>query len=62
MFSDEENCFLEKEYHNARQHFIYTSDGSQCAAFLIEYHVVAGFPGEIDLFITQAVLQYVFVF
>lgn len=48
---------LEKNYQCARQHFIYTSEGSQCAAFLIEYHVVAGFPGEIDLFVTQAVLQ-----
>lgn len=48
----------EKNYQCARQHFIYTSEGSQCAAFLIEYHVVAGFPGEIDLFVTQAVLQY----
>jgi len=48
----------EKEYEGARQHFIHTSDGTQCAAFLIEYHIVSGFPGEIDLFVTQAVLQY----
>ena len=49
--------FLEKNYETARQHFLHTSDGSLCATFLIEYHVVAGFPGEIDLFVTQAVLQ-----
>jgi len=48
----------EKEYESARQHFIHTSDGSQCATFLIEYHIVSGFPGEIDLFVTQAVLQF----
>ena len=47
----------EKNYGEARKYFIYTNEGSQCAAFLIEYHVVAGFPGEVDLFVTQAVLQ-----
>lgn len=48
----------EKDYESARQHFIHTSDGTQCASFLIEYHIVSGFPGEIDLFVTQAVLQF----
>jgi len=48
----------EKDYQNARQHIIHTSDGKMCATFLIEYHVVLGFPGEIDLFVTQAVLQF----
>lgn len=49
--------FAEKDYETARQHIIHTSDGILCATFLVEYHVVAGFPGEIDLFVTQAVLQ-----
>ncbi|XP_047143754.1 Golgi to ER traffic protein 4 homolog isoform X1 [Hydra vulgaris] len=48
----------EKDYHSARKHFSYTNDGCQCAMFLIEYHILSGFPGEIDLFVTQAVLQF----
>lgn len=48
----------EKDYESARRHVIHTQDGSQCASFLIEYHIVSGFPGEIDLFVTQAVLQF----
>jgi len=46
-----------KDYSEARKHIVYTNDGSKCASFLIEYHVVCGFPGEVDLFVTQAVLQ-----
>jgi len=48
----------EKNYSSARQHIIHTTNGSLCASFLIEYHIVVGFPGEIDLFVTQAVLQF----
>ena len=47
----------EKNYQMARYHFIHSSDGESCAHFLIEYHIVAGFPSEVDLFIAQAVLQ-----
>lgn len=49
----------EKDYTSARQHFVHCCEGETYATFLIEYHVTAGFPGEIDLFVSQAVLQYV---
>ncbi|KOX69034.1 Golgi to ER traffic protein 4 like protein [Melipona quadrifasciata] len=48
----------EKNYVMARQHFIYSRDGSGCAAMLVELHEQRGYKNEIDLFITQAVLQY----
>lgn len=51
---------LEKNYLMARQHFIYSKDGSGCAAMLVELHEQRGYSNEIDLFIAQAVLQYVF--
>eukprot|EP00794_Sanderia_malayensis_P008957 gene8958-9911_t len=47
----------EQNYQAARAHFMHTSEGSLYATFLIEYHVTAGYPGEIDLFVTQAVLH-----
>lgn len=47
----------EKNYILARQHFIYSRDGSGCAAMLVELHEQRGYINEIDLFITQAVLQ-----
>ncbi|EGI70460.1 PREDICTED: Golgi to ER traffic protein 4 homolog [Acromyrmex echinatior] len=48
----------EKNYILARQHFIYSRDGSGCAAMLVELHEQRGYMNEIDLFIAQAVLQY----
>lgn len=48
----------EKNYIMARQHFIYSTDGSGCAAMLVELHEQRGYTNEIDLFIAQAVLQY----
>ncbi len=47
----------EKNYVQARYHFLHSSDGEGCAAMLIEYHVTLGYPSEVDLFIAQAVLQ-----
>eukprot|EP00112_Aurelia_sp_Birch-Aquarium-sp1_P009172 Seg2030.12 transcript_id=Seg2030.12/GoldUCD/mRNA.D3Y31 product="Golgi to ER traffic protein 4-like" protein_id=Seg2030.12/GoldUCD/D3Y31 len=47
----------EGEYKAARQHFVHSSEGKQYATFLVEYHVTSGYPGEIDMFVTQAVLQ-----
>ena len=47
----------EKNYILARQHFIYSRDGSGCAAMLVELHEQRGYMNEIDLFIAQAVLQ-----
>ena len=52
-----EFLLAEKNYPQARYHFIHSSDGEGCARFLIEYHITAGFPSEVDLFIAQAVLQ-----
>ncbi|CAL7940800.1 unnamed protein product [Xylocopa violacea] len=48
----------EKNYVMARQHFIYSKDGSGCAAMLVELHQQRGYTNEIDLFIAQAVFQY----
>ncbi|XP_066603451.1 Golgi to ER traffic protein 4 homolog [Prorops nasuta] len=48
----------EKNYIMARQHFIHSKDGSGCAAMLVELHEQRGYSKEIDLFIAQAVLQY----
>ena len=50
---------LEKSYTDARYHFVQTSDGEGCALMLIEYQITSGFPSEVDLFIAQAVFQYV---
>ena len=38
---------------------MFTSDGQQCAAMLVENATTRGFPAEADLFVAQAVLQYV---
>ncbi|KAG5892853.1 hypothetical protein JTB14_022174 [Gonioctena quinquepunctata] len=48
----------EKNYAQARHHFIYSQDGKSCAKLLIEFQRTQGFKGEADLFIAQAVLQY----
>ncbi|XP_065065869.1 Golgi to ER traffic protein 4 homolog [Rhopilema esculentum] len=47
----------ERNYSSARQHFAHGQEGELYGAFLVEYHVTSGYPGEIDLFVTQAVLQ-----
>lgn len=51
--------FAEKNYTLSRYHFIHCDDGEGCAAMLVEYHITAGFPSEVDLFVAQAVLQWV---
>ena len=48
---------VEKNYAQARYHFERSNDGEHCAMMLIEYHVTMGYPGEVDLFIAQSVLQ-----
>lgn len=48
----------EKNYPQSRYHFIHSTDGDGCATMLIEYHISKGYPSEVDLFIAQAVLQY----
>lgn len=48
----------EKNYAKARHHFIYSKDGHGCAKLLIEFQTNMGYRCEVDLFIAQAVLQY----
>lgn len=48
----------EKEYALARYHFLRSDDGTGCATLLIELHLLKGYPSEVDLFLAQAVLQY----
>ncbi|XP_048764329.1 Golgi to ER traffic protein 4 homolog isoform X2 [Ostrea edulis] len=48
----------EKNYGQARYHLLHSQDGQNCALMLIECHVNGGYPYEVDLFIAQAVLQY----
>jgi len=48
----------EKNYAGARSHFLHCSDGNQLANLIVEYHMECGYPSEVDLFITQTVLQY----
>lgn len=48
----------EKNYSMARYHFLHSTDGPGCAKMLVELHTQQGYASEIDLFIAQAVLQY----
>ncbi|KAM3964436.1 Golgi to ER traffic protein 4 homolog [Aphomia sociella] len=48
----------EKKYTAAHRHFLHSSDGSAYASMLVELHTTKGLRSEIDLFITQAVLQF----
>lgn len=48
----------EKKYAAAHKHFLHSSDGSAYANMLIELHTTKGLKSEIDLFIAQAVLQF----
>ncbi|KAK3739992.1 hypothetical protein RRG08_005264 [Elysia crispata] len=48
----------ERNYLQARYHYIHSSDGEGCAQLLVEFHTNHGYSSEVDMFITQAVLQY----
>lgn len=48
----------EKNYAQSKYHFIHSTDGDGCATMLVEYHCTKGYPNEVDLFIAQAVFQY----
>lgn len=48
----------EKNYFMSRYHFLHSTDGDNCANMLIDYHATKGFSNEADLFIAQAVLQF----
>lgn len=48
----------EKNYVQAKHHFLHSKDGLGCAKLLIEFHTTQGFRCEADLFIAQTVLQF----
>ncbi|CAL4105869.1 unnamed protein product, partial [Meganyctiphanes norvegica] len=48
----------EKNYGSARYHYLRSEDGGGCAHMLVELHLLGGYPGEADIFLTQAVLQF----
>lgn len=48
----------ERQYCEARQHFLHSCDGEGCGSMLVEFHTRKGFSSEVDIFITQTVLQY----
>ncbi|MCL4143283.1 UNVERIFIED_CONTAM: hypothetical protein GTU68_022241, partial [Idotea baltica] len=48
----------EKNYTCARYHYIRSGDGSGCGTMLVELHLLRGYPSEVDLFLAQAVFQY----
>ncbi|XP_060601931.1 Golgi to ER traffic protein 4 homolog [Ruditapes philippinarum] len=48
----------EKNYVQARYHYLHSSDGKNLATMLIEYQTSQGYPSEVDLFIAQTVLQF----
>ncbi|GFO06780.1 Golgi to er traffic protein 4 homolog [Plakobranchus ocellatus] len=48
----------EQNYPQARYHYIHSCDGEGCAQLLVEFHTSHGYSSEVDMFITQAVLQY----
>ena len=53
-----QTLWSEKNYSDARLHFLYSSDnGDNCALMLIEYQCESAYPCEVDLMIAQFVLQ-----
>uniref|UniRef100_A0A8C1LRJ1 Golgi to ER traffic protein 4 homolog n=2 Tax=Cyprinus carpio TaxID=7962 RepID=A0A8C1LRJ1_CYPCA len=48
----------EQNYSESRYHFLHSSDGEGCAQMLVEYSSAQGFHGEVDMFVAQAVLQF----
>ncbi|MBV94777.1 Golgi to ER traffic protein 4, partial [Eschrichtius robustus] len=49
---------LEQNYCESRYHFLHSSDGEGCADMLVEYSTARGFRSEVDMFVAQAVLQF----
>jgi len=47
----------EKNYNSAKSHFLYSNDSNGCASMLIELHKKFGYSNEVELFITQIILQ-----
>jgi len=52
------NLWSLKRYPESRNNFLFSCDGSGCGKMLVEFHTNHGFPRELDLFITSAVLQF----
>ena len=52
------NFWAESNFVQARYHFLHSQDGASCAKMLIDCHLNYGYPSEIDLFLTQTVLQF----
>uniref|UniRef100_A0A8C9T2X6 Golgi to ER traffic protein 4 homolog n=1 Tax=Scleropages formosus TaxID=113540 RepID=A0A8C9T2X6_SCLFO len=48
----------EQNYSESRYHFLHSSDGEGCAQMLVEYSASRGFRSEVDMFVAQAVLQF----
>ncbi|XP_057604323.1 Golgi to ER traffic protein 4 homolog isoform X1 [Hippopotamus amphibius kiboko] len=48
----------EQNYCESRYHFLHSSDGEGCANMLVEYSTARGFRSEVDMFVAQAVLQF----
>ncbi|XP_072799600.1 Golgi to ER traffic protein 4 homolog isoform X2 [Vicugna pacos] len=48
----------EQNYCESRYHFLHSSDGEGCANMLVEYATSRGFRSEVDMFVAQAVLQF----
>lgn len=48
----------EKNYTVAHKHFLHSSNGAAYANMLIELHTTKGLKSEVDLFIAQAVFQF----
>ena len=51
------NLWLEKNYVKARYHFLHSTDADSFSQMMIECHHNYGFPSEVELFLTQVVLQ-----
>ncbi|XP_037670012.1 Golgi to ER traffic protein 4 homolog isoform X2 [Choloepus didactylus] len=48
----------EQNYCESRYHFLHSADGEGCAHMLVEYSTSRGLRGEADMFVAQAVLQF----
>ncbi|XP_076041532.1 Golgi to ER traffic protein 4 homolog [Oratosquilla oratoria] len=53
-----QSLWKEKNYSSARYHFLRSEDGCGCGHMLVELHLLRGYSSEVDLFLAQAVLQY----
>lgn len=52
------NYWKERNYVQARYHFLHSLDAKSFAYMLIECHLNFGFPSEYDIFLAQSIFQY----